>query len=87
MIAVTIDGISESQYHNYYARLDVNGEVVAKFITQPLGQSTHMAVLQLKAGGKVSVKNTAADEHILGEPFSSFSGFLLYESYGSSVIG
>lgn len=40
-----------------------------------------MVVVQLQSGMGVSLKNSGVDEHISGAQYSSFSGFLLYESY------
>lgn len=83
VLAVTVSGISTNEH--YYCYLDVNGQRVLKFLTNPYEQSSHMAIVQLKAGNDVSVKNIQPDEHILGNRYTAFSGFLLYQTYGSSL--
>ena len=83
LFAVTISGIPDS--NDYFAYLDVNGTAVLYFITHRYEQSSHVAIVHLKDGNDVSVKNAKADEHILGKAHTSFSGFLLYKDFDESV--
>ncbi|XP_060578961.1 uncharacterized protein LOC132735938 [Ruditapes philippinarum] len=85
VLCATVAGLSVSNDQTYYAHFDVNGKYVAKFITHPYRQATQMIILKLQAGDDVSVKNTRAEYGILGAMYTSFSGFLLYQDFGSSV--
>lgn len=79
VFAVTVSGISPNG--TYYCYLDVNGEAVSKFVIHRYEQSSHLAIVHLKTGNDVSVKNSNIDEHILGDKYTAFSGFLLYQTY------
>ena len=85
----TVTGKHLGDNTDYYAHLDVNGRTYAKLVTFPNEQSSQLIVVQLSSGDTVSVKNTLADDHVLGSTFTTFSGFLLYEGSTdfSSVIG
>lgn len=93
IFGVTVAGrfsSSSSGDQKFYAWLNVNGTLVVEFLAPNYEQSTHLVILQLRAGTDVSVKNSVLDQSVLGfKRYSSFSGFLLYESYGTTtnVVG
>jgi hypothetical protein len=62
-----------------YIHIDVNGQNAAKMLfgCNPYNQTTHNLLLHLNPGDEVLVKNDASGGYILGDKYSSFSGFLL----------
>lgn len=72
-----VGGCKEEGY--FYAHVDVNGQNAAKMLfgCTHLNQTTHNVLLHLNPGDEVLVKNDASGGYILGDKYSSFSGFLL----------
>lgn len=64
----------------------VNRQVVAKVELVEKNASSQTIVVTLKAGDDVSVQNTYTDRTLIGDKYSTFSGFLLYEGAASNVI-
>ena len=89
LFAITLSGISASSDNTFYAYLDVNGTTMLRFLVHRYEQSSHVAIVQLKTGNDVSVKNAKIDEHILGNKYTTFSGFLMYPYFDESatVVG
>ncbi|XP_045202195.2 uncharacterized protein LOC123555669 [Mercenaria mercenaria] len=85
VFCATVAGRQYAGQQDYYAHFDVNGRVLARFITHPQEQSTQTIVVQLQAGDDVSIKNDRADDGILGDKYSSFAGFLLFQNFDSST--
>ena len=87
LFAITVSGISDN--NNYFAYLDVNGTTRLWFHVHQYEQSSHVAIVQLKSGNDVSVKNAHTDDHLLGGNYTAFSGFLLYQDFDGyqTVIG
>lgn len=70
-----------------YAVLLVNGNPIVKVIVSE-EQSTHTVVFNLKAGDIVSLQNAELERDYIGDGFSSFSGFLVYEEFPlGQVVG
>ncbi|XP_060607038.1 uncharacterized protein LOC132759306 [Ruditapes philippinarum] len=76
-----------SKHFNAY--IDVSGKPYSQLWVEPYQQSSQMFVINLTAGKIVSVKNRVQDDGFIGQHMSTFSGFLLYQNYGStgSIIG
>ncbi|XP_052806964.1 cerebellin-3-like [Mya arenaria] len=72
---------------HYYAGIYVNNDVKSSFIVTPYDQSSQMLVSLLNAGDVVVTRNSRVDDGYIGQTFSSFSGFLLYETEGLPVLG
>jgi len=64
----------------------VNNDIIAK-----LGiwgyQASQFIIVTLNQGDSVSVQNTALDKSFFGDYYSTFGGFLLYESETPALIG
>jgi hypothetical protein len=76
-----------SKHFNAY--IDVSGKPYSQLWVEPYQQSSQMFVINLTAGKIVSVKNRVHDDGFIGQHMSTFSGFLLYQNYGSTggIIG
>lgn len=86
---VTLMGTLHDAANKFYsAFIDVDDIAYSRFWIVPYDQSSHMFVIELKSGNVVSVKNARVDDGIVGQHYSSFSGFLLYQhSYAPAIFG
>ncbi|KAL4219128.1 Complement C1q-like protein 4 [Mactra antiquata] len=85
----TVLGIDIKTANHMYAHFAVDGTPYSRFWVTGGDQSSQMFVVDLKPGQTVSVRNDFADEGFVGQHFSTFSGFLLYQHMPStgSIIG
>lgn len=83
---VTMMALDTHLAGHYYAYIDVDGVSFSMICVTPYDQSSHAFVKELKAGATVSVKNSQLDDGFVGQHFSSFSGFLLYQHFDNSQV-
>ena len=84
---VTLMGtLHDSSTHYYTAYIDVDDVGYSRFYIVPYDQSSHMFVIDLKSGSEVSVRNERVDDGIVGQHYSAFSGFLLYQHQNEPAI-
>ncbi|KAL4217329.1 hypothetical protein ACF0H5_023780 [Mactra antiquata] len=87
ILHATIMGIDVGSGY-YHAHFDVNGVTYSRFYVTAYDQSSQMLVIDLTAGQTVTVKNDVVDSGFVGQHYSTFSGFLLYQhSLPGNVIG
>ncbi|XP_052782251.1 complement C1q tumor necrosis factor-related protein 8-like [Mya arenaria] len=79
-------GAQSSDKHNYLD-ICVNSVKQAALYGVPFQQESQTLIVYLNAGDVVSVKNAIVDEAILGSHYSSFAGFLLYETETEPSLG
>ncbi|XP_045169959.2 uncharacterized protein LOC123532568 [Mercenaria mercenaria] len=76
--------------HTTHYNLVQNGTTVANIyvrgLESPYASSSMTAVLQLKQGEDVAIRNVDTDQSLHGSYYSTFSGFLLNQDYSSSAI-
>lgn len=76
--------------HTTHYRLVKGGSSMANIYVRgtesPYASSSMTAVLQLKQGDDVAIRNVDNDEFLHGSSYSAFSGFLLYQDFSSSVV-
>lgn len=82
----TIMGIDTGSDKHTSVHFDVNGTRYAELYVTAYDQSSQMLVINLKPGQTVTLRNYQPDEGFIGQHFSSFSGFLLYQHYPSAGI-
>lgn len=87
-VTLACEGAHNTDKH-FHAKIDVNGSEVSSFIVTPGDQSSQMLVVDLESGTQVSVKNMITDDSVFGSKWSTFSGFILFESesVSTSVVG
>ncbi|XP_045157568.2 uncharacterized protein LOC123523887 [Mercenaria mercenaria] len=78
--------------HATHYRFVQNGTTVARIYVRgtesPFASSSMTAVLQLKQGEDVAIRNVEADEYLHGDHYSTFCGFLLTQDYdGLDIVG
>jgi len=64
----------------------VNNDIIAKLAIYG-NQSSNFIIVELNQGDSVSVQNTALDKFITGDRYSTFGGFLLFETESPALIG
>ena len=68
-----------------------NNQILAKIqFSTDEAQSSQTIIIELNKGDDVSVRNAVIDRSVMGDRYSSFSGFLLYSyeyTHGSQVVG
>jgi len=70
-----------------YLDVFVNSQAQASLILSQSEQSSQMIIQVLNAGDVVTIRNNVrVDDSILGGLWSTFSGFLLYESDASELL-
>ncbi|KAL4229679.1 hypothetical protein ACF0H5_010067 [Mactra antiquata] len=85
IMGIDTAGVSQNHFH---AHFDINGVPYSKFYVTAYDQSSQMLVINLKAGQTVNVKNDITDAGFVGQHYSTFSGFLLYQNVPSgNIIG
>ncbi|KAL4229680.1 hypothetical protein ACF0H5_010068 [Mactra antiquata] len=85
IMGIDTDGVTNQ---HFLAHFDVNGVPYSKFYVTYHDQSSQMLVINLKAGQTVTVKNDISGVGFVGEHYSTFSGFLLYQNFPSgNIIG
>ena len=66
--------------HNAHVKIVKNGQMLARLDPEDWEQTSQMAVVQLKTGDDIAIKNDdIAGVNFYGDHYSSFSGFLLYD--------
>ncbi|XP_053395418.1 complement C1q tumor necrosis factor-related protein 3-like [Mercenaria mercenaria] len=78
--------------HDTHYNLVQNGTTVANIYVRgteaPFSSSSMTAVLQLKQGEDVAIRNVDTDEYLHGGYYSTFCGFLLTQEYtGLDIVG
>jgi len=71
--------------HNYID-VFVNSRALASLLLTIGEQSSQMIVVALNASDVVTIRNSHQDDSILGSLWSTFSGFLLYETDVSELL-
>lgn len=78
--------VHNATHSRYSAHFDIDSVSYSQLYTHPYDQSSQMLVINLKTGQSVSVRNGHTDEGYIGQHFSTFSGFLLYEHFNSGGV-
>ena len=64
----------------------VNNNVISKLKVYGY-QASNFIIVELNQGDSVSVQNTSLDKVINGDRYSTFGGFLLFETEAPALIG
>ena len=85
VISVTIAGWKRSEDHIYVQMKQNGNSLCYVWVTQD--QSSQTLVLRLQKNDEIYLVNLRPSDVILGNTFSSFSGFLLYVTEGVNAVG
>ena len=72
-----------------YFALEKNNAIYARFEIKINQQVSQTVILDVRQGDEVCVKTLSNDHDLIGQKFTTFSGFLLYENYDvpSQIVG